>query len=294
MKSRLNRLFIGYKVKTNPLCVWRKIKFKEDSLMKKTQKSFRKKALLSSLSMLLVATVAVGSATFAWFTSSTQATASNINVQTTKSSELVVSKSDLVWGDTVDYLKPNAVLRPISSADGSNWYKANAAAKTASTAKAGTYAQVTGAALNDYLIDDMLNIKNNGGSACSNVTITITSESTSKFYRLALVPVDDQTTAGTKPAVTEANFKANIYGAAADDTWKPYKGTAVTTDNYSIKAAANGATVIIPSLAANEVASYRVLVWFEGEDSDCYDTTTSSLTAPSISFKVTGTSGSTT
>lgn len=256
--------------------------------MKKTQKSFRKKALLSSLSMLLVATVAVGSATFAWFTSSTSATASNINVQTTKSSELKVSKSDLVWSDSVDYLKPNAILRPTSSADGSNWYSATAAAKTAYNAKADTYAPVQSTDLSNFVVDDMLNIKNVGGQACSNVTITIASEGTSGFYRLALVPVADQTTAGTKPAVTAENFKANIYGAAKDDSWKPYNGTATETTAYKTKAAANGATVTIDSLGANEVASYRVLVWFEGEDSDCYDTTTSTLTAPKISFTVTG------
>ena len=79
----------------------------------KTHLLTKKRALISSVAMLLVAIIALGTATFAWFTSSTSATASNINVQTTKSSELKVSKSDLVWSDSVDYAKPNTILRPI-------------------------------------------------------------------------------------------------------------------------------------------------------------------------------------
>ena len=58
--------------------------------MKKTQKSFRKKALLSSLSMLLVSTVAVGSATFAWFTQSPTATASGLTMKATSANGLKI------------------------------------------------------------------------------------------------------------------------------------------------------------------------------------------------------------
>ena len=60
----------------------------------------RKRLLISSVAMLLVAMLALGTATFAWFTSSTTATASNINVKTIKSSELQISKSTRVWGNS--------------------------------------------------------------------------------------------------------------------------------------------------------------------------------------------------
>ena len=54
----------------------------------------RKRLLISSVAMLLVAMLALGTATFAWFTQSTTATANGINVKTIKSSELVISKLD--------------------------------------------------------------------------------------------------------------------------------------------------------------------------------------------------------
>lgn len=58
--------------------------------MKKTQKSFKKKALLSSVSMLMVATVAVGSATFAWFKTNPNANAEGLSLKATASNGLVI------------------------------------------------------------------------------------------------------------------------------------------------------------------------------------------------------------
>ena len=68
-----------------------------------TNTKFRKRALLSSVAMLLVALVALGSATFAWFTQSTTATASGLAISTTKSSELKVAKVDFDFKDAVVY-----------------------------------------------------------------------------------------------------------------------------------------------------------------------------------------------
>ena len=58
----------------------------------KTRLYTRKRALISSVAMLLVAMIALATATFAWFTKSTTATADQIKVQTIKASELVISK----------------------------------------------------------------------------------------------------------------------------------------------------------------------------------------------------------
>lgn len=75
----------------------------------KNTTSFRKKALLSSLAMLMVALIALSSATFAWFTSNPNATASGLQLKATASKGLVIQtashnevNSDF-WGHT-DYL----------------------------------------------------------------------------------------------------------------------------------------------------------------------------------------------
>ena len=50
----------------------------------------RKKLLVSSVAMLLVAMLALGTATFAWFSTSTTAKANNLTVQTIQTSNLLI------------------------------------------------------------------------------------------------------------------------------------------------------------------------------------------------------------
>lgn len=135
----------------------------------KTQKSFKKRALLSSIAMLLVATVAVGSATFAWFTQSPTASASGLKMKATASNGLkVISQSQKAADDGSDfssttYLNYDKVTKT-SSAEAvllnpasytfdvasktfnSNPYKTTAASDTAATAKGD--AEVTTAVAN--------------------------------------------------------------------------------------------------------------------------------------------------
>ena len=63
----------------------------------------KRRVLVSSLSMLLVATVSLGAATYAWFTSNTTATAQGINVKTIQASELVISDKSKNWDTTINY-----------------------------------------------------------------------------------------------------------------------------------------------------------------------------------------------
>ncbi len=63
-----------------------------------TNTKFRKRALLSSVAMLLVALVALGSATFAWFTANPDAEAHGISMKTTASAGLVIrTDTDTTW-----------------------------------------------------------------------------------------------------------------------------------------------------------------------------------------------------
>ena len=55
----------------------------------------RKRLLISSVAMLLVAMLALGTATFAWFTTSTNPYADNFSAKTTKQSTLLLSDNIL-------------------------------------------------------------------------------------------------------------------------------------------------------------------------------------------------------
>lgn len=264
----------------------------------------RRRVLISSVAMLLVAMLALGTATFAWFTTQSQANASGIAATTTKSSELKLAKLDLVYNESITY-GLNKALKPASSVDGTNWYMGVAAAKGNYAVNAAGFDKIdtTTAGQNNvsadktnvvYVYDEMLNIKNFGGSTCNGVTITVNATFTSQCGRIAIVPCAAQTTANTYSAITAANFKNNIYSAAAGTTWKGVKGegaasTSTTEDMTATKKAA-GASISVGNINANATKSYRILVWFEGNDDTLFDTTdNSNLTIGSISFTVAGT-----
>ena len=74
-----------------------------------TNTKFRKRALLSSVAMLLVALVALGSATFAWFAANPNAEAHGISMKTTAGAGLVIrTETDQTWSHSAQFNKNNA------------------------------------------------------------------------------------------------------------------------------------------------------------------------------------------
>ena len=70
-------------------------------------KNMRKKALLASMAMLLVAVVALSGATYAWFTSNTTATATGLKFQTNQSSSLLFAapgEQDSYYEDSANWV----------------------------------------------------------------------------------------------------------------------------------------------------------------------------------------------
>ena len=84
-----------------------------------TNTKFRKRALLSSVAMLLVALVALGSATFAWFTDNPNAKATGLTLKATASKGLVIrtSTANANFHDFVheDYLNCDTTQRRAST-----------------------------------------------------------------------------------------------------------------------------------------------------------------------------------
>lgn len=237
--------------------------------------SSRKRLLISSVAMLLVAMLALGTATFAWFTSSTVATANGINVRTSKASKLEISKNDLAWGTLVDYNVDNKLLLPTSSADGSAWFKADAAAATASTLKAGTIASVTDTA--SYVVMDQLNVHNAGEAAVANVEIKFSVPN--DYLRVALVPA----AAGGPGATNSAAFSANVYDADG----AAYEALTATDGSATSITPKTTYTVDLGTLQSEDVRYFNLYVWFEGQDVDCYDATAGQVVTD-IEFTVTG------
>lgn len=237
--------------------------------------SSRRRVLISSVAMLLVAMLALGTATFAWFTSSTVATANGINVRTSKASKLEISKNDLAWGTLVDYNVDNKLLLPATSANGTAWFKADAADATASTLKTGTIAAVTDTA--SYVVMDQLNVHNAGEAAVENVTIKFSVPN--DYLRVALVPA----AAGGPNAALSGTFTDCVYdadGAAYDALTSTAGATTSITPKTTYE-------INLGTLESEDVVYYNLYVWFEGQDVDCYDATAGQV-VNDIEFTVTG------
>lgn len=238
--------------------------------------SSRKRLLISSVAMLLVAMLALGTATFAWFTTNTTATANGMNVKTVKASKLVISDDTQDWDTLINFGVANKGLLPVSSYNGTNWFKADAESSDASTAKAGTYASVSN--LGSYVVKDQLNIKNDGETTINNVTITISG--LKNYVRVALVPADGK----GADANNTANFYDNVYDldGADYDALTAADGSAetITPDNSGSISLGN----IEPG--DSNAKYFNLYVWFEGQDTDCKDA--NPQVVDDISFLVTG------
>ena len=232
----------------------------------------RRRVLISSVAMLLVAIVALGTATYAWFTTSTTTTANGLNVKTIKASELVISKSDRAWKDTINYAMDNKTLRPASTANGTAWYAGTAADKeffNIDTTK-GTFSSVTGNTA--YYFEEEINVANRGYADVANVTITA-SGLTNTYARMAIVEIDPDTKEIT------GTFTASVFDAEGD-TYDAVSGTAATatteitaknTISVSVGTLKGKAETVTDKDAIGGAKYYKLLVWFEGQDTDCVD-----------------------
>ena len=74
-----------------------------------------KKQLMAAIAMVLVAAVALSSATYAWFVNNAQVTATNASVQAATAYSLLISKDGTNFGTTTAFTKELTKLTPVST-----------------------------------------------------------------------------------------------------------------------------------------------------------------------------------
>lgn len=236
----------------------------------------RKRLLISSVAMLLVAMLALGTATFAWFTQNTSATADGITVRTSKTSSLKISDDNREYGSGFTYIGVQNIMLPSSSIDGAHWYSTVAddasgvSTKTPTAITLDTPEQMN--KNNKYVFVDQLNIQNAGEVAVKDIKITMSNFNAHNYLRVALVPV---TAKGQCIEVDATKFRSNVY-AADGIAYNPIKADGAYSeeeaDQITPIVAGSPEVINIPdSLAAGKELHYNLYVWFEGQDPDCKD-----------------------
>lgn len=278
-----------------------------------TVKSLRKQ-LAAAIAMTLVATVALGSSTYAWFAINSKVTATTTSFTTAVSNNLFIAEDTLdgTAKKTDDLFKTALVkdnitglLQPVSTIDGIDFYYAdvtnvlgNGDTKTNDwleydqTEFRGNYRQPTAVGYIDYVYQ----LKAVNGSKSSDSDIVLThldmfynkAADAQKAYRVAVFAKD--ITAGGAISAFEASDLKAIYTVNGAENFTQVSSVNQAVDDVDALANVtyNGdATLTAHKIGGDDGNSYldgttyyKVLirVWLEGEDKTCNNTTFANLT----------------
>lgn len=266
----------------------------------------RKKMLLSSIAMLLVALVALGSATYAWFTISKTVTAEDIQVKAITTAGLEISNTSATSGydSSVSFSTPGEVsLKPISwDTAAANGYLPAANVESADGTYTGTYktgeAPITSIASGNnsananfaafkVWVRSAANADGSYSAHTVDATVTATGGSGvlngTAYARARLIDVS-------------TSSKTRNFWDAASGSGTGIKATDGTTNSIDYKAfgtvsdstASPAVDMSVSSTNANETGKeFILLVWFDGADADCKDANKNATADFTITFTAT-------
>ena len=257
-----------------------------------TNTKFRKRALLSSVAMLLVALVALGSATFAWFTANPNAEAHGISMKTTAAAGLVIATdTDLVngakrWSHSATLNTGGSTFnaQPVSQDQSApaNFWKVDAADADAFTA--GSDAMTAATAGTDFYTENIYCRLSDGSDASANsgkkvyikgVSITAAAGATMQnCMRVAIA--QGNTMLGTWALSTAGANGTLTTAAKTPGSFSP--ALAATSTSLDID---TGLTAL-QATGSDESKYITVYVYLDGQDSDCYSDKVGTVNAQEI------------
>lgn len=251
-----------------------------------------KRQLLAAIAMVLVAAIALGSSTYAWFVASGTVKAEGMKVQAKSEGGLAIrwaGEASEPWGTTASAKMNTAkALLPASTATLAKWTYAKALNANKSDADTNTYKDITGDVFkgtngafddNDYVVMQPFQIRSTAeaklakGLYVSGVDVT-RGANTDKDLDLSIrVGVRMESETGFV-----GNFVyAPISGGSTNYTWHAVAAgdtdTAVTLATVGTSADENSQLLAkdqtVPAVEGNAV-KVQVFIWYEGEDAKLY------------------------
>lgn len=229
-------------------------------------KTFRKSSLITSVALLLVAIVALGGATFAWFSAKSTAEVKNLSITSSAASGLLVSDDGIEYGSEVDYTSDtDIVLAPASSnfevvaeTEKIAWYSATATDPTNYAAT--TYSQIEDANLDGYVKHYELYAKT-ADNATKQLMITATSfNDVGGYGRIAIVQGNTVKMYFMSPT---AEGETAVYPIAPGATVSDAYPTTPTTANVTSD------TAISLGNITGTATKFDIYIWNEGQDTNC-------------------------
>lgn len=255
-----------------------------------------KTQLLAAIAMVLVASIALGSSTYAWFASNNKVTATGMEVQAqaeggieiayTKSTETTATyQTSATAGVTTA-----AALAPTSTLDTSAWYHASAQTANASKAKDDTRKTLN---LNETAMSAPSNYGSLGGDGTVSYYMVqnFNIRSTTPSALAKGLTVDSVSVAGNTADMSKAlrvaiklNTKVLIYNPISDtaSTYDVYSGytAGAATKAGTVNCIGKDTATLLADTATTEIPAkgttnnggvdVQVYVYFEGEDTNLY------------------------
>lgn len=250
-----------------------------------------KKQLLAAVAMVLVAAVALGSSTYAWFVASGTVTAEGMKVQARAEGGLAIrwaGETSELWATSASAKMETAQkLLPASTADLAKWTYAKALDASKSDADTKTYADVTKVVYggesgafktNDYVVMQPFEVRSTSesklakGLYVSGVTVD----------RAQHKDLDPALRVGVRMVsasgdVTAKYIYAPIDGHSDDYSWKDAANSnaATTVTLEPIGDGANGKSQLASSTTPipfdkGTAVKVQVFIWYEGEDATLF------------------------
>ncbi len=246
-------------------------------------KNTRKKMLLSSVAMLLVALVALGSATYAWFTINKTVEANTIAVKAAVANGLqITSTNGKKWDRTVSFGDTTATdLKPVSLNPGTAISSSTKAFVAGDVSRDNGGAWATGdtdiGSFTEVALPDALS----ESEAASETAYVKSNNGYFAAYRIGIKSSDGnaigkKVTATIVPTGDGANFakavlvEGNVTGDVKNGVGDAYSAIISATPTVASVAAKTGAaTEVLNDISTAQY--YTLLVWYEGNDQHCVD-----------------------
>lgn len=246
----------------------------------------KKRTLIASTALLLVAIMCLATASYAWFTSGADATAKGLTINATAGSALLIKgDDDSAFGKVGTTTLSQTTMVPATSIDGVAFAQLDNAKAEVLNANLSAATKIGGGAIEatdltttltgDYKAEVHYQLKNTGTTALAvNANVALGQSGTIwNSVRVAVLTSTDGTNY-TSQGVYALNPSATAVGTAL--AAPSYKSNNATF--YTSLPGDNG--------TGNNIIDVKLVVWFEGQDTNCYtdaiDTTASSVTVTFI------------
>lgn len=246
-----------------------------------TNTTFKRRALLSSVAMLLVALVALGSATFAWFVADPTAKADGLAMKTTTSTGLVIDTQ--YDGNTTFTHDEDFNVQTANS--GSSPYAAVVTMSPVSMSETGVMHTVEAARSTNYIGKEGADITVPDSTPLPYFTETIDCKTTDGSAATITKATVTFTEAANAPTIKSAFRVALLNGSTIIATWAPSGGSkryisndvAADEDGYPATALTDTRTVVATgtqqtisvAIAASSTTTLTLVAYLDGEDDNC-------------------------